>query len=88
MNTTAILERPEAASPGSVTRRAASLPRHELLIDGHPVAPVAGRYFDTLDPASEQPIARIAAGEAADVDAAVRSARAAFEGPWGHLRAA
>ena len=60
---------------------------HELLIDGRRVAPASGQYFDTLDPATEQPIARVAAGDAADIDAAVRSARTAFEGPWKRLRA-
>jgi aldehyde dehydrogenase (NAD+) len=88
MNDSATLDRPEIIDSGNAGRRTVSLPRHELLIDGRPVAPLAGHYFDTLNPASEQPIARIAAGEAADVDAAVRSARAAFEGPWGQLRAA
>ncbi|HEY3809781.1 MAG TPA: aldehyde dehydrogenase family protein [Steroidobacteraceae bacterium] len=49
---------------------------------------MAGNYFETLDPASEQPIAQIAAGDAADVEVAVQSARAAFEGPWSALRPA
>ncbi len=88
MNYSAILDRPQAALAPAAAPAPESLPRHELLIDGHPVAPAAGQYFDTLDPATERPIARIAAGESADVDAAVRSARAAFEGPWGQLRAA
>jgi aldehyde dehydrogenase (NAD+) len=42
----------------------------------------------TVDPATEQPIARIAEADAADIDAAVRAARAAFEGEWGQGRAA
>jgi aldehyde dehydrogenase (NAD+) len=68
--------------------RSAALERHQLFIDGRQVPPVAGNYFETLDPATERPIARIAAGDAADIDRAVRSARAAFEGSWGALRAA
>src|SRR5690606_2465301 len=32
-------------------------------------------------------LARVAEADAADVDAAVRSARAAFEGSWGHMKA-
>jgi aldehyde dehydrogenase (NAD+) len=59
----------------------------DLLIDGRRVAAVSGRYFDTVDPATEQTIARVAAGDLADVEAAVRSARSAFEGPWGRMRA-
>jgi aldehyde dehydrogenase (NAD+) len=63
------------------------VPTHDLLIDGRRIPAASGLYFDTLDPATEQVIARVAAGDAADVDAAVRSARAAFEGPWGQMRA-
>ena len=62
--------------------------QHDLLIDGKRVAAASGRYFETLDPSTEQVIAHIAEADAADVDAAVRSARAAFEGPWGQMRAA
>jgi aldehyde dehydrogenase (NAD+) len=44
-----------------------------------------------VDPSSGQPFARIARGDAADVDAAVRAARRAFgdagEGPWGRTSA-
>jgi len=59
----------------------------DLLIDGRRVPALSGRYFESANPATEQPIARIAAGDLADVEAAVRSARAAFEGPWGRMRA-
>jgi acyl-CoA reductase-like NAD-dependent aldehyde dehydrogenase len=60
----------------------------DLLIDGKRVPALSGRYFDTLNLATEQVIARVAEADAADIDAAVRSARAAFEGAWGHMRAA
>ncbi len=59
-----------------------------LLIDGRRVPAAAGRIFTTVDPATEQPIAHVAEADAADVDAAVRAARAAFEGEWGQGRAA
>jgi 5-carboxymethyl-2-hydroxymuconic-semialdehyde dehydrogenase len=46
-----------------------------------------GRTFATLDPATNEPIAEIAEGLAADVDLAVRAARRAFdEGPWPRLK--
>jgi aldehyde dehydrogenase (NAD+) len=61
--------------------------RHDLLIDGRRVPAVSGRYFETLNPATEAVIARVAAGEAADIDLAVRSARAALHGTWGQMRA-
>src|SRR5690606_11771964 len=43
--------------------------------------------LDVLSPVDGKLFARIAAGTAADIDAAVRAARAAFEGPWGKLTA-
>jgi aldehyde dehydrogenase (NAD+) len=53
-------------------------------------APVAGTYFDSIDPSNGEKIAEIAQGSAADVDAAVKAARAAMKG-WqalsGHERA-
>src|SRR5271170_7358793 len=62
--------------------------RELLLIGGRRVPAQSGRYFETLDPANERVIARVAEGDAADIDAAVASARAALEGEWGHMRAA
>lgn len=56
--------------------------RHELFIDGKWVPALGGKRFDVLDPATGRVISSAAAGEAADVDAAVKAARAAFEGPW------
>jgi aldehyde dehydrogenase (NAD+) len=61
---------------------------HDLLIHGKRVPAASGRSFETLDPATGQVIARVAEADAVDIDAAVRSARAAFEGAWGHMRAA
>ncbi|HEX4241890.1 MAG TPA: aldehyde dehydrogenase family protein [Steroidobacteraceae bacterium] len=60
----------------------------DLLIDGKRVAPASGRYFDSLNPATEQSIARVAEADAADIDAAVRSARKALTRAWGRMRAA
>src|SRR6266481_645573 len=40
--------------------------------------PVAGQYFDTTDPSTGEKLAAVAQGSAADVDAAVRAARAAL----------
>jgi aldehyde dehydrogenase (NAD+) len=52
--------------------------------------PIEGRYFETTDPSTGEKIADIAEGSAADVDAAVRAARAALPA-WqklsGHERA-
>ena len=61
---------------------------HELLIDGRRAPAASGRYFDTLNPATGNLLARVAEGDAADIDRAVRAARAALEGEWGRMRAA
>jgi aldehyde dehydrogenase (NAD+) len=47
-------------------------------IDGTWQTPSAGEYFETLDPSSGEKLASVAQGSSADVDAAVRAARAAF----------
>src|SRR6202171_3237840 len=41
-------------------------------------APAEGVYFDTLDPSTGEPLAAVAQGSAADIDAAVKAARAAL----------
>ncbi|MEA2419980.1 MAG: hypothetical protein QOE60_2186 [Thermoleophilaceae bacterium] len=55
---------------------------HGLFIDGNFVDPIQGETFETLDPATGEALATIAHASAEDVDAAVKAARAAFEGPW------
>jgi 5-carboxymethyl-2-hydroxymuconic-semialdehyde dehydrogenase len=48
----------------------------------------SGRTFTTLDPTTNAFLAEVPAGDADDVDAAVRSARQAFDvGPWPRRRA-
>jgi len=61
--------------------------RYQLFIDNRWVDPAGGKWFDTLDPYSGQPWAQIPRADAVDVDAAVRAAAAAFEGPWSELPA-
>lgn len=64
-----------------------SLPHYDHFINGAGVPPASGDYFDTENPYTGEAWARIARGGAADVDAAVAAAKAAFEGPWGGLTA-
>jgi aldehyde dehydrogenase (NAD+) len=78
----AVMDREAAAT------REVAVDRADLLIGGRRLPARSGRYFETVDPANEQVIARVAEADAADIDAAVASARAAFEGEWGHMRAA
>jgi gamma-glutamyl-gamma-aminobutyraldehyde dehydrogenase len=57
--------------------------RTDAFIDGSFRPAQSGERFTTENPANGEPLAEIAAGDAADVDAAVRSARGAFEdGRW------
>jgi aldehyde dehydrogenase (NAD+) len=63
------------------------LDHQELFIDGKRVAPSGGGYSIDLNPATEEPIAEVAEGGKADVDLAVRAARAALK-VWGGMRAA
>src|SRR6266498_2154709 len=55
-------------------------------IDGRWVAPSAGQYFETINPATKAVLARVAQGSKADVDAAVVAANAAAPG-WAGLPA-
>ncbi|NPU98809.1 MAG: aldehyde dehydrogenase [Candidatus Omnitrophica bacterium] len=61
---------------------------HELLIGGKWTPAQSGETFEVIDPARTEPIARAAKAGTADVDAAVRAARNAFdEGPWPNMLA-
>ncbi len=58
----------------------------QALIGGRQRPAASGATFDAIDPASNRLLARVAACDAADVDAAVAAARRAFdEGPWARL---
>jgi aldehyde dehydrogenase (NAD+) len=52
--------------------------RYDLLVGGEWVAPAAGEYRSTDDPATGETLAEVPAATAADVDAAVDAARDAF----------
>jgi len=57
-----------------------------LLIDGKHVAAQSGKTFDVINPATEEVIATVAEGGAADIDLAVAAARRSFEsGVWRSL---
>lgn len=75
----------------TVPARTIERPRIRLtqhLIDGQWVASRSGKTFDDIDPSTGDVIAKVAAGEAADIDAAVQAARRAFEtGPWPRMSA-
>src|SRR5882724_11508357 len=55
----------------------------DALIDGKSVPSASGKTFDCLSPIDGRLLGRVAAGDAVDVDRAVRAARASFEaGVW------
>jgi aldehyde dehydrogenase (NAD+) len=59
----------------------------ELWVGGEDTAARSGKWFETVDPATGEPLAQVARGGAADVDIAVGAARAAQPG-WAALGAA
>ncbi|HEU4572863.1 MAG TPA: aldehyde dehydrogenase family protein [Candidatus Limnocylindrales bacterium] len=59
--------------------------RYGLVINGREVEASGGEWFTTVDPATEQPLAEVARGTAADVDRAVRAAGRAAARTWGRL---
>lgn len=61
-------------------------PDQDMLIDGQRVPALSGKRFETRNPATGALLATVAQGGAEDVDRAVKSARAAFEGPWRRMK--
>ena len=73
---------PEAAEPGLDWIKA-----HQpfgLFINGKWKKPASGQYIESVNPGSGKSLARVAAANSADVDAAVAAARKAFTS-WGKL---
>ena len=54
-----------------------------LFINGEPVEAQSGEIRELSEPATGEPLARVAMAGEADVDRAVDAARAALDGPWG-----
>jgi aldehyde dehydrogenase (NAD+) len=68
-------------------QRTPSIATHRNLIGGRDVPAASGALLDVVSPVDGVAFAAIAASDAADVDAAVAAARAAFEGAWSALTA-
>ena len=60
-------------------------PSYGLFIDGEFVDPKDGEVFKTVDPSSEEVLAEVATAGPADVDAAVKAARKAYDATWSKL---
>ena len=81
------------ATPGTMrppaprrTTTSGIAPRYSrLFVGGQWRAPRSGRYFDTVNPATEQKLAEIAEADDRDVDDAVQAARRAYDRYWSKL---
>jgi acyl-CoA reductase-like NAD-dependent aldehyde dehydrogenase len=54
-----------------------------LFINGEPTEASAGELKDLVEPATGEPLAKVAMGSEADIDRAVEAARTALDGDWG-----
>src|SRR5438132_989333 len=60
--------------------------RYGLFIGGQFVEPLSNERYTTIDPAREAPLAEVAQAGKADVDRAVKAARAAYTESWSRIR--
>lgn len=61
--------------------------QYELFIGGKWVKPSSGKYFATINPATEEKIAMVAEANEKDVDKAVKAARKAYNEVWSKMPA-
>jgi aldehyde dehydrogenase (NAD+) len=70
------------------TQKMPKIQQTTCFIGGKWVPAASGKTFETINPATEEVIATVAEGDAADVDLAVAAARDALEnGPWARMDA-
>lgn len=62
--------------------------KYDLYIDGKWVKPETGKYFDTINPANEELLAKVAYAGDKDIDNAVKAARKAYDNVWSKLSGA
>ncbi len=62
--------------------------QYQLFIGGRFVKPANGEYFETVNPANEKVLAKVALADAADVDKAVKAARKAYSNVWSKMSGA
>ena len=73
-------------APAPESKSAATIkPRYELFINGEFVKPLSKKYFATHNPANEEKLSEVADANEADVDRAVKAARAGFK-VWSKMR--
>jgi len=70
-------------APAPESKSAASIKsKYDLFINGEWKKPLGGKYFDTINPATEEKLSEVAEANAADVDSAVKAARNAYDKVW------
>jgi aldehyde dehydrogenase (NAD+) len=69
------------------TRHISLQKRYDLFINGKFAKPDSKKYFDTINPATEEKIAEVAEANEKDVDLAVKAARKAYTKVWSKMRA-
>jgi aldehyde dehydrogenase (NAD+) len=72
---------PESPSAAKIKKQ------YDLFIGGKMVKPSSGKYFNTINPATEEVLASVPEANQADVDKAMKAARKAYEGPWSKMKA-
>jgi acyl-CoA reductase-like NAD-dependent aldehyde dehydrogenase len=81
-----VLTDPSTYPISAAAARQLERPLFGHVVDGRTAPSLEGGTMPVIDPATAEQVAEAAAGTAADVDRAVRSARAAFDdGRWRHL---
>ena len=61
---------------------------YDLFIGGRWVKPSGGKRFSTINPATEEELARVASASKADVHKAVQAARKAYDSKWSRMSGA
>jgi aldehyde dehydrogenase (NAD+) len=62
--------------------------RYGLFVGGEFVEPRSKRWFETVNPATERPLATVAEAGAEDVDGAIRAAETAYRKVWSKMKPA
>ena len=72
---------PESKSSATIKQK------YDLFINGKFEKPTSKKYFDTVNPATEEKLSEVADANAVDVDKAVKAARNAYENVWSKMPA-
>ena len=88
MATTKSRPKPASATAKANKPPAPAVADQKMFIDGRWVRSASGKTFPTLNPSTGEVICRVAEGDQADIDLAVKAARKAFDsGPWPRMNA-